>query len=320
MRTSHSDFEGQRPGEDPLVILESSALPLNAGGVKSEICVKLAPRAWLGLILLTICWPLNWKLPGVRTAFLFFPLWLGYILAIDWLVQLRTGSSIWLRSRKQFLLLFVASAPVWWLFELINWRTGNWEYLGADVFSPFEYHLLCTICFSVVMPAVFETAELAGSFRWLQRSAFGPRIASGPSLNVTLLLTGLSMLAALLVWPKYFYPFTWISLVLILEPGNLWLGRQSLLATLQRGDWRKVLSLGLGALICGFFWELWNYYSFPKWVYHTPGADFLHIFEMPLPGYAGYIPFALELESLKNFLWLGVHQNEGTRASLSIAS
>jgi hypothetical protein len=48
---------------------------------------------------------------------------------------------------------------------------------------------------------------------------------------------------------------------------------------------------------------MWNYLSFPKWVYHTPGTEFLHIFEMPLLGYAGYIPFALELESLKNLLW-----------------
>jgi hypothetical protein len=24
-----------------------------------------------------VCWPLNWTLPGLRTASLFFPLWLG---------------------------------------------------------------------------------------------------------------------------------------------------------------------------------------------------------------------------------------------------
>jgi hypothetical protein len=59
----------------------------------------------------------------------------------------------------------------------------------------------------------------------------------------------------------------------------------------------------LGAVICGFFWEMWNYYSYPKWIYHTPGAQFLHVFEMPLLGYGGYVPFALELYALKNFLW-----------------
>ncbi len=42
---------------------------------------------------------------------------------------------------------------------------------------------------------------------------------------------------------------------------------------------------------------------YPKWIYHTPGAQFLHVFEMPLLGYGGYVPFALELCALKNLLW-----------------
>ena len=67
------------------------------------------------------------------------------------------------------------------------------------------------------------------------------------------------------------------------------------------GGWWS--SLALGAVICGFFWEMWNYYSYPKWIYHTPGAQFLHVFEMPLLGYGGYVPFALELCALKNLLW-----------------
>jgi hypothetical protein len=90
---------------------------------------------------------------------------------------------------------------------------------------------------------------------------------------------------------------------LILEPLNCWLGRRHFLQQLAHGDWRLVVSLALGAVICGFFWEMWNYYSYPKWVYHTPGAQFLHIFEMPLLGYGGYIPFALELWALKHLLW-----------------
>jgi hypothetical protein len=100
----------------------------------------------------------------MRTAYLFFPLCLGYILMVDALVARRTGSSLWTRSRRDFILLFVASAPVWWLFEAINQRTANWEYLGSNSFTVFEYYLLCTISFSTVMPTVFETAELARSF------------------------------------------------------------------------------------------------------------------------------------------------------------
>lgn len=110
------------------------------------------------------------------------------------------------------------------------------------------------------------------------------------------------MLLLTVAWPKYCYPFVWTSLVLILEPLNRWLGREHFMEYLERGDWRPIVSLSVGALICGFFWEMWNFYSDPKWIYHTPGAQFFHVFEMPLLGYGGYIPFALELYALRNFI------------------
>src|SRR6266480_3162017 len=226
--------------------------------IRRETC-HWPPRGWLGLILVAVCWPLNWTLPGVRTSYLFFPLWLGYILVADALVQMRTGSSIWMRSRRDFVLLFLISAPVWWSFELINLRTGNWEYLGPELFDPLQL-LLSTISYTVVAPAVFETAELIRNFPW-------------------------------------------IALVFILEPINHWTARSYFLKELREGDWRTVISLSLGALVCGLFWEMWNYYSFPKWIYHIPGLAFFHVFEMPLLGYGGYVPFALELYALKNFLW-----------------
>jgi hypothetical protein len=47
--------------------------------------------------------------------------------------------------------------------------------------------------------------------------------------------------------------------------------------------------------VCGFFWEAWNFYSYPKWVYHVPFVSWLKLFEMPLLGYGGYLPFALEV-------------------------
>jgi hypothetical protein len=264
---------------------------------------RWSARGWLGLILVTVCWPLNWVLPRVRTSYLFFPLWLGYILVVDALVQRRTGNSFWKRSRRDFVLLFAISAPVWWLFELINLRTANWEYLGREAVNPFEFNLLATISFSIVVPAVFETADLMHSFGWIDRFASGPRVPVTRAVFVGLFVVGLAMLSAMLVWPELFYPFAWISLVLIVEPINYWSGRPYFLKNLRVGDWRTVVSLAVGALVCGFFWEMWNYYSFPKWSYHIPALGFLRIFEMPLLGYGGYIPFALELYALKNFIW-----------------
>src|SRR5437879_13892663 len=93
-----------------------------------------APQGRLGIVLLAICWPLNWMLPGMRTAYLFFPLWLGYVLVVDALVERRTGSSLWVRSRRDFVLLFVESSPVWWIFEVLNNSMENWKCLWSDVF------------------------------------------------------------------------------------------------------------------------------------------------------------------------------------------
>ena len=166
----------------------------------------------------------------MRTAYLFFPLWLGYILVVDALVLSRTGTSLWTRSRRDFVLLFVASVPAWWLFEAINRRTGNWEYLGSNAFTDLEYYLLCTISFSTVMPAVFETAELARSFRWMERLRARPAPPANAGCQPRAVPRRGAMLALALVWPKVCYPFVWTSLVLILEPLNCWLGRRHFLA------------------------------------------------------------------------------------------
>jgi hypothetical protein len=47
---------------------------------------------------------------------------------------------------------------------------------------------------------------------------------------------------------------------------------------------------------------MWNFFSFPKWHYQVPYVSFLHIFEMPLLGYGGYLPFGLEVYSLYNLV------------------
>jgi hypothetical protein len=63
-----------------------------------------------------------------------------------------------------------------------------------------------------------------------------------------------------------------------------------------------VIALWLGVLLTAFFWEMWNYLSYPKWVYHVPWGDWCHIFEMPLLGYGGYLPFSLELFAMYHFV------------------
>jgi hypothetical protein len=261
------------------------------------------PRhGWLGLTLIAVFWALNWGLAGMRTHWGFFPLWLGYCLTVDALVVRRTGTSLLTRSRRAYAGLFAASVPAWWLFELINARTRNWIYLDDGTIGPVEHALLASLAFSTVIPAVFGTAELAASWSWVQRLGRGPRLAPTPMVLIGFFLSGLAMLALTLAWPRFFFPFVWLSVYFILEPVNHALGHRTLFEDTARGDWRPVVALWAGALVCGFFWELWNYWSFPKWIYNVPFVGFARLFEMPALGYGGYLPFALELSALYHLL------------------
>jgi hypothetical protein len=115
------------------------------------------------------------------------------------------------------------------------------------------------------------------------------------------------MLAAMLAWPRLFFPFLWLSLYFILEPVNAWLGNRSLARWTKDGNWRPVIALWVGVLLTAFFWEMWNILSFPKWIYTVPWGGCCKVFEMPLLGYGGYLPFALELYAVYHFIsgWLG---------------
>ena len=61
---------------------------------------------------------------------------------------------------------------------------------------------------------------------------------------------------------------------------------------------------GLAGLFNGLFWELWNWGSAHPanpvtnpnlWAYHVPWVDAFHIGEMPILGFAGYLPFGVEV-------------------------
>ena len=256
---------------------------------------RFPTQGWLGLLLIAVFWPLNWLLSGPRTHWGFFPLWLGYCLLVDGIVAKRSGTSLLTRSWRKYIGLFLISAPVWWLFEVLNWRLGNWFYDGRDLFTNIEYFLLASVAFSTVIPAVFGTAELVSNFGWIQNLGSGLKINTNKITTLGFFVAGWIMLGLMLIWPLYFFPFVWLSIYFITEPVNVWLGNRNLVTRTRDRDWRPVLALWIGVLVTAFFWEFWNYFSYPKWIYTVPFVDFLHIFEMPLLGYGGYLPFALEL-------------------------
>jgi len=264
---------------------------------------KFPLHGWLGLGLIIVFWILNWSLNGPRTHWGFFPLWLGYCLTIDALVYWRTGTSLLMRGWQKYVGLFIVSAPVWWIFELLNLRTENWTYIGAEIFTPLQYAFWTTLSFTTVIPAVFGSAEFFASFEFLKRfTKNGPVVGTDKRTTAIFFVLGWLMLTLMLIWPKIFFGFIWLSLYFILEPINIWPGNRSLAQWTQKGDWRPIIALWLGVLLTAFFWEMWNYYSYPKWVYRVAWGEWMHIFEMPLLGYGGYLPFALELYALYHLI------------------
>ena len=256
----------------------------------------------LGAVLIAVAWPASWLQLRPLGEYAFFPLWLGYILVVDAVVFRIRGTSLIARSPRAFLAMFLASVPLWWAFEGINHFTQNWHYVGAQDYSVPGYILVASWHFSIVVPAVFETAELVGCLRWVRRMLSGPRVSLGAPALWSMVLLGAASLLALVWWPDYVFPLTWIALFLVFDSVNRLRGWPSILGYLSQGDWRPVVTMALGALICGWFWEMWNHWALPKWEYDIPGVGFFHVFQMPLLGYGGYLPFGLEVFAVYHFL------------------
>lgn len=253
---------------------------------------------WLGVGLVAIFWTLAWFGPEPQRFYSFFPLWLGYIFTVDGLTYRRIGTSLLARSPAGFAGLFLLSGPFWWAFEAMNARLDNWFYrLPIDYSAPI-YGFLASVAFSTVIPAVFGTAELLRTFRPFNRPiAFRP-LEMRRSALLALMATGAAMLLLVILFPGQAFPLAWLSLVFIVDPFNALSGRRSLIGQVAVGRWDTVVCLFAAGITCGFFWEMWNYWSVPSWEYRVPYVGFGKIFEMPVLGYGGYLPFALEIYAL----------------------
>jgi len=254
---------------------------------------------WLGILSGAGFWILAWN----RFAWFallqphtFFPLWLSYIVVINGFCRRRTGRCLMLNRTGYFLLLFPASAAFWWFFEYLNRFVRNWYYSGAQ-YGPWEYFWLATLSFSTVLPAVLSTRDWISESP-LIREAFNrtqPLSIQRPRIPATagLILSGAG-LAGIGIWPDMLFPLLWVSPMIIIISLQVLLGETTVLSRISRGNWRIVAASALAALFCGWFWEMWNIFSLAKWEYTIPFVHRFKIFEMPILGYAGYLPFGLE--------------------------
>jgi hypothetical protein len=230
-------------------------------------------------------------------AFTFSPIWLAFIVVVNALTFRRTGHCVMLDRPGFFALLFPVSALFWWFFEYLNRFVQNWVYEGVAAFSAFDYVLFATLPFATVLPAVSAVAALLKTY---------PRITAGLDQFVVLhthrpkmwaagiLVFSAIGLTCIGIFSDYLYPLLWVSPLLLIICIQVLRGEKTILAPLGEGNWQEIFRWALAALICGFFWEMWNMWSLARWVYNVPLVGRFRIFEMPILGYAGYLPFGLQ--------------------------
>lgn len=251
---------------------------------------------WLGLGLVAGGWFLAWHdgaLPPEWRRHAFTPLWFGYVLAINGFAFRRSGWALLTHRTGWLMALFPASAAFWWLFEYLNQFVGNWHYAGAQLRSDWDYFLQASLPFSTVLPAVASTWAWLRQFPRLDAMAL-PALPGHATLARFALPAGLLALGGVGIWPETLFPMLWVAPLLVLWALQELVLGETVLTPLEHGDWRPLLQPALAALICGLLWEFWNYGSLAKWHYSIPYVQRFHIFEMPLLGYAGYLPFGIE--------------------------
>jgi hypothetical protein len=245
----------------------------------------------IGICLTTLAWIIAWGSFGVLSQHSFFPLWLGYILTANGLSDVLFKSSLLRLLGWSFLRLFAISIPLWWFFEGMNAIVENWHYHFARPISPVHYFIEASIDFSTVVPAVLSTSFLLAAA--LQRFGLAwskPRVRVSGNNRVIAVLIGIGCFSVLPLFPNETFPLVWVAPILILEPFAFSMSYPSLLRDVETNGWTRLFAVMTATTVTGVFWEMWNYYSVPKWTYTIPYVGFWKVFEMPLLGYLGY-PF-----------------------------
>jgi len=192
------------------------------------------------------------------------------------------------------------SVLFWLLFEAYNLRLRNWEYVGLPA-DPRARAAGYLAAFATILPGLFLSSAVLRSFGLFETLRCRPRRLNRRGRRLCM-ATGAACLALPLLVPpeagRYLFAPVWVGFVLLLEPLNDRLGAPSILADLRAGRPGRALRLLLAGYVCGFLWEFWNYLAAAKWIYHVPFLPAVTIFEMPVLGFLGFGPFALEYHAL----------------------
>jgi hypothetical protein len=226
--------------------------------------------------------------------------WSGYILLVDALVFKVTARSLLTTNRLDLLIIIFVSIAGWWLFEFYNaprfWRNDLelwWHYHNLER-NPYLRRFGYDWAFATIFPAIFLTARLflATAFRRTRRLA--ALHLSKRSIYFLIIIGAVGTIAPLIFISEWWAPAVWLSFIFLLDPINYSRGWPSITGDLEQGNYQRLLALLTSGGLCGVLWEFWNFWALSKWTYTVPYLGSAKIFEMPVHGYLGFPPFAVE--------------------------
>jgi hypothetical protein len=274
--------------------------------------MRTLPRyGWLGLLIMMVSEAgmlahvppfFHWHTPIA---------WTGYILFVDAIVWKRRGAS-WITTRPaEFFFVACVSVPLWMIFEMYNkYSIRNWYYVGLPDVLLLRY-LGYIWAFATIWPAIFETGDLVSSLRDRRAPQYRADLPAthrlGPWAWLSVALGALMLLTPVVVHSTYLAAPIWLGFIFVLDPLNARAGGASILGDWRQGRISRLVHLLIAGLICGIVWEFWNYWGGTKWIYNVPFLPHLKLFEMPLLGFGGFPPFAVECfvmyVAVRRWLW-----------------
>lgn len=224
--------------------------------------------------------------------------WYPVLLAADGVVALmgaagRKGEFLLISRPRHLVSVLFWSAVIWLFYELFNFRLQNWYYVNVPAERALRW-VFTFIAFATVLPAVFLAERVLGGLGVARNTTWRPlRMTEGRLRKIQ--IVGFIFLVLVLVWPHWFFPLVWGATTLLVEP-LVYRGDRdrSILGDLEKGRPGRILRLLIGGMAIGLLWELLNIRARAKWIYTVPGLEELKLFEMPVLGFFGFPPFALE--------------------------
>ncbi len=227
--------------------------------------------------------------------------WTGLILLLDGIHAAKRGTSLVRDHGGEFLLLLLISIVSWYIFEGYNLLLKNWRYVGLPSSRALRY-IGYFWSFATISPGIFLMYQVLED---LIPGGGSPRRAYRMDTGIFYLLTGVGtacLVIPLLAPSTYMTPLVWMGFMLLLDPINHRLGERSILAEFLSGYRRSLWLFFLAGLVCGLLWEFWNYWAVGKWHYDVPYWGQVKLFEMPILGFLGFLPFSIECFAIWIFI------------------